>query len=66
LAGDNRACGFAWTSPAQLTVGGIKKKTRQARGFLGGALRCLACSESPSQKKKNIFPKTADAQKKRP
>jgi hypothetical protein len=26
---------------------------RQARGFLGGALRCLACSESPSQKKKN-------------
>jgi hypothetical protein len=24
---------------------------RQARGFLGGALRCLACSESPSQKK---------------
>ena len=26
---------------------------RQARGFLGGALRCLACSESPSQKKKS-------------
>jgi hypothetical protein len=25
---------------------------RQARGFLGGALRCLACRESPSQKKK--------------
>jgi hypothetical protein len=25
---------------------------RQARGFLGGALRCLACSESPSKKKK--------------
>jgi hypothetical protein len=25
---------------------------KQARGFLGGALRCLACSESPSQKKK--------------
>jgi hypothetical protein len=24
---------------------------RQARGFWGGALRCLACSESPSQKK---------------
>jgi hypothetical protein len=24
---------------------------KQARGFLGGALRCLACSESPSQKK---------------
>ena len=24
---------------------------RQARGFLGGALRCLACSESPSPKK---------------
>jgi hypothetical protein len=24
---------------------------RQARGFLGGALRCLACSESPSEKK---------------
>jgi hypothetical protein len=23
---------------------------RQARGFLGGALRCLACSESSSQK----------------
>jgi hypothetical protein len=25
---------------------------KQARGFLGGALRCLACSESPSPKKK--------------
>jgi hypothetical protein len=24
---------------------------RQARGFFGGALRCLACSESLSQKK---------------
>jgi hypothetical protein len=27
---------------------------RQARVFLGGALRCLACSESPSKKKKVV------------
>jgi hypothetical protein len=28
-----------------------KKRLEAGRGFLGGALRCLACSESPSQKK---------------
>jgi hypothetical protein len=27
---------------------------RQARGLGGGALRCLACSESPSPQKKDV------------
>jgi hypothetical protein len=31
-----------------------KNVKKQARGFLGGVLRCLACSESPSQK--NVKP----------
>ena len=42
----SRAAGREAQTPR--LVGACEK---QARGFLGGALRCLACSESPSQKK---------------
>jgi hypothetical protein len=44
----SRAAGREAQTP-RLVPRGLREA--EARGFLGGALRCLACSESPSQKK---------------
>jgi hypothetical protein len=48
--GSRAAAGRAARQTPCLVVGACE---RQARGLLGGALRCLACSASPSAKKKN-------------
>jgi hypothetical protein len=60
-----------WVTSTGNRVAGREAKTprlvgaceRQARVFLGGALRCLACSESPSQKKvkKRVMPSLESA-----